>query len=459
MKFVQYYLDCLSQASYLIGDENTGRAAIVDPRRDVAEYLADAEAAGLAIEYAIETHVHADFLSGHLELAEATGATIIYGAAANVSFPHRKVADRERISLGDVTLEFRATPGHTPESVSVVVWEGPDASEPYGVLTGDTLFIGDVGRPDLLSAGGRTPESMARQLYESLHTQLLTLPDTTRVFPAHGAGSACGKNLSTETSSTMGEQRRDNYALRLATVEEFVEAVTEGQPPAPEYFALVASLNADQHGLLHPEEPPLLTLAEVLALQSGGAVVLDVRPPAAFAQGHLAGSINVGLEGRFAEYAGEMIDLAADVVLVCDPGQARESRVRLARVGLDRVVGALDQPEAEFPEHPEAIQVASRVTATQLASAMDDQPDLVLVDVRGSGEREMGRIDPSEHLAMPELRARLAELDPARPHVIYCASGYRSMIAASLMRARGFGDVSDLLGGFQAWVASNATAA
>jgi len=459
MKFVQYYLDCLSQASYLIGDENTGRAAVVDPRRDVAEYLTDAAAAGLAIEYVIETHVHADFLSGHLELAEATGATIIYGAAANVSFPHRKVSDGERLSLGAVTLEFRATPGHTPESVSIVVWEEPDAPEPYGVLTGDTLFIGDVGRPDLLSAGGRTPQSMARQLYESLHTRLLTLPDTTRVFPAHGAGSACGKNLSTETSSTIGEQRRDNYALKLATVEDFVEAVTEGQPPAPEYFAQVASLNADQHRLLLPGEPPSLTLAEVLELQSGGAAVLDVRPPAAFAQGHLAGSLNVGLEGRFAEYAGEVIDVAADIVVVCEPGQAREARVRLARVGLDRVVGVLDQPEAAFPEHPEAIRVASRVTASQLATALAGHPDLVLVDVRGSGEREAGRIDPSEHLAMPELRARLGGLDPARPHVIYCASGYRSMIAASLLRARGFGDVSDLLGGYQAWAAASATAA
>ena len=459
MKFVQYYLDCLSQASYLIGDESTGRAAIVDPRRDVAEYLEDASAAGLSIEYVVETHVHADFLSGHLELAKATGAPIIYGAAGNISFPHRKVTDGERISLGEVTLEFRETPGHTPESVSVVVWERPTAPEPYGVLTGDTLFIGDVGRPDLLSAGGRTPQSMARQLYQSLHTRLLTLPDATRVFPAHGAGSACGKNLSTETSSTIGEQRRGNYALKLATVEEFVEAVTEGQPPAPEYFAQVASLNADQHGLLQPEEPTLLTLPEALELQTGGAVVLDVRPPAAFAQGHLAGSLNVGLEGRFAEYAGEVTNAAADIVLVCDPGQAREARVRLARVGLDHVVGALDQPEAAFLERPEAIRIASRVTASQLADALASQPELVLVDVRGSGEREAGYIDPSEHLPMPELRARLDELDPARPHVVYCASGYRSSIAASLLRARGFRDVSDLLGGYQGWAAATATAA
>ena len=228
MRFTQYYLGCLSQASYLIGDEITGRAAVVDPRRDIGEYLDDAAAAGLQIGYVIETHVHADFLSGHLELAAATGATIIYGGGAEVGFPHRQVADGERLALGRVVLEFRATPGHTPESISIVVWQAPEAAVPYGVLTGDTLFIGDVGRPDLLASRGRSPEDMGRQLYLSLHARLLTLPDDTRVYPAHGAGSACGKNLSTATVSTIGEQRRTNYALRLATAAEFVAAVTEG---------------------------------------------------------------------------------------------------------------------------------------------------------------------------------------------------------------------------------------
>jgi glyoxylase-like metal-dependent hydrolase (beta-lactamase superfamily II) len=279
VKFVQYYLDCLSQASYLIGDETTGRAAVTDPRRDIQEYLDDAAASGLSIDYVIETHVHADFLSGHLELAAATGATIVYGEAADLHFPHRKVADGERIALGRVSLEFRATPGHTPESICIVVWESPDADAPFGVLTGDTLFIGDVGRPDLLSAQGRSSEDMARELYESLHASLLTLPDVTRVYPAHGAGSACGKNLSTEKASTIGEQRRSNYALRLASVDEFVAAVTEGQPPAPGYFARVAELNRESHELAHVEEPALLSLAEVLRLAAGGAAVLDVRSP------------------------------------------------------------------------------------------------------------------------------------------------------------------------------------
>ena len=269
MKFVQYYLDCLSQASYLIGDETSGQAAVVDPRRDVQEYLDDAAASGLSIGYVIETHVHADFLSGHLELAAATGAPIIYGEAADLHFPHRKVADGERITLGRVSLEFRATPGHTPESICIVVWEAPGADAPYGVLTGDTLFIGDVGRPDLLSAQGRSAEDMARQLYRSLHTSLLTLPDATRVYPAHGAGSACGKNLSTEKASTIGEQRRSNYALRLGNLADFVAAVTEGQPPQPGYFARVAELNRESHQLADVEEPPLLPLDEVLRLAGG----------------------------------------------------------------------------------------------------------------------------------------------------------------------------------------------
>jgi hydroxyacylglutathione hydrolase len=452
VKFVQYYLDCLSQASYLIGDETTGRAAVVDPRRDVQDYLDDAAAGGLSIDYVIETHVHADFLSGHLELAAATGATIVYGEAADLHFPHRKVADGERIQLGQVGLEFRATPGHTPESVCIVVWESPGAEAPYGVLTGDTLFIGDVGRPDLQGARGLSAEVMARQLYRSLHTSLLTLPDATRVYPAHGAGSACGKNLSTEKASTIGEQRRSNYALRMGTVGEFVAAVTEGQPPPPGYFARVAELNREAHELAHVEEPPLLSLREALRLAAEGAAVLDVRSPEEFARGHLRGSVNVGLDGRFAEYAAQVV--GGDIIVVCDPGRARDARLRLARVGLDSVVGALDQPEAAFIEHPEVTGTASRLTARQLAGARAAVPDLVLLDVRGPGERDQGYVEGSVHIPLGQLRDRIGELDPARPVVTYCAGGYRSSIAASLLRASGFADVSDLIGGYQGWLAA-----
>jgi glyoxylase-like metal-dependent hydrolase (beta-lactamase superfamily II)/rhodanese-related sulfurtransferase len=454
LKFVQYYLDCLSQASYLIGDDTTGRAAVVDPRRDVQEYLDDAAEAGLRIDYVIETHLHADFLSGHLELAEATGATVVYGAAADVNFPHRKVDDGERIDLGQVVLEFRATPGHTPESISVVVWDGLEAAAPYGVLTGDTLFIGDVGRPDLSAAPGATPEGMARQLYHSVHDRLLTLPDDTRVYPAHGAGSACGKNLSTETVSTIGEQRRTNYALRLATVDQFVQAITEGQPPRPDYFTHVAELNREPHQLLLDEAPVALTLDEVLARQEHGTAVLDVRSPEAFARGHLRGSLNVGLAGRFAEYAGDVIDDDAELIIVGGPGHARQARVRLARVGLDSVVGALDQPAVAFAQRPDVVEVASRITALQLADAVHNVPDLVVLDVRAPDERAAGAIEGSTHIPIVQLRGRTGELDPTRPVVVYCAGGYRSSIGASLLRARGFADVSDLIGGFQAWVAA-----
>ena len=452
MRFVQYYLDCLSQASYLIGDETSGRAAVVDPRRDVQEYLDDAAAAGLSIDFVIETHVHADFLSGHLELAAATGATIIYGAAADVHFAHRKVADGERVELGQVSLEFRATPGHTPESICIVVWETPAADVPYGVLTGDTLFIGDVGRPDLVAAQGRTPEEMAAELYRSLHARVLTLPDATRVYPAHGAGSACGKNLSTETVSTLGEQRHSNYALQLGTAAEFVAAVTEGQPPRPGYFARVAELNRESHELAHVDEPEPLTLAEVRRRQAAGAVVLDVRSPEEFARGHLRGSVNVGLDGRFAEYAAQVA--SGDVVLVCDPGRARDARLRLARVGLDSVTGALDHPVAAFSGHPEATSTASRLTARQLADARAAVPGLVLLDVRGPGELDQGSISGRVHIPLAQLRERLGELDQDRPVVTYCAGGYRSSIAASLLRASGFADVSDLIGGYQAWAAA-----
>jgi hydroxyacylglutathione hydrolase len=454
LKFVQYYLDCLSQASYLIGDDTTGRAVVVDPRRDVQEYLDEAAEAGLRIDYVIETHLHADFLSGHLELAAATGATVVYGAAAEVHFPHHKVADGERIALGQLVLEFRATPGHTPESISVVVWDGPEASTPYGVLTGDTLFIGDVGRPDLVAARGMTPDDMARQLYRSVHERLLTLPDDTRVYPAHGAGSACGKNLSTATVSTIGEQRRTNYALRLETVDQFVAAITEGQPPRPDYFAHVAELNREPHELLLDESPVSLTLDEVLARQERGAVVIDVRSPEAFARGHLRGSLNVGLDGRFAEYAGDVIDDGAELMIVGGPGHARQARVRLARVGLDSVVGALDQPAVAFAECPDVVEVSSRITALQLTDALVKVPDLVVLDVRGPGERAAGWIEGSAHIPIVQLSGRTGELDAARPVVVYCGGGYRSSIGASLLRARGFADVSDLIGGYQAWVAA-----
>ncbi|HEX6425064.1 MAG TPA: rhodanese-like domain-containing protein, partial [Acidimicrobiales bacterium] len=412
MKFEQYYLECLSHASYLVGDETTGVAAVIDPRRDVAEYIADAEAAGLRIAYVIETHFHADFLSGHLELAEATGAEIVFGAAAAPEFPARLVEDGERISLGDVVLEFRSTPGHTPESTSVVIWEHADAPEPWGVLTGDTLFIGDVGRPDLLASIGVTADELGSMLYDSLRDKLLTLPDTTKVWPAHGAGSACGKNLSTATVSTIGEQRRENYALQPMSRDRFVAMVTEGQPAAPDYFVHDATLNRKARGLLDEAAPRAMTFAEVEAARQGGAVVVDVRDATAFAAGHIAGSVNVGLDGRFAEYAGEVADPADEIVVAAtDADLAAEAKIRLGRIGFDRVVGALYDVEGALAAHPEAAGRSSRLTVAELAERMDDTPGLQVVDVRNPGEAALGMIDGAVNIPLAALRRRVGELD------------------------------------------------
>lgn len=463
MIFTQYYLDCLSQASYLVADETTKVAAVVDPRRDIAEYLDDAAAAGLDIRYVIETHFHADFLSGHLELAEATGAEIIFGAAANPAFPIRRVHDGERIELGrpgeGVVLEFLETPGHTPESISVVVWEHAGDTVPHGVLTGDTLFIGDVGRPDLLASVGLSADELARRLYHSLHEKLLRLPDATRVYPAHGAGSACGKNLATETVSTIGEQRRTNYALAPMTVEQFVAVVTEGQSVPPDYFIFNAGLNKATRALYDESPPTPMRLDEVLAAQRDGAVVIDTRDAASYAAGHLAGSINVGLDGRYAETVGAVVDPDTPVVLVCEPGSEQSAKLRLGRIGFDRVLGVLKGGVAALAAHPEVVERASRLTATQLDERRREVPGLQLVDVRQPAEHAAGMLPGAVPLPLTQLRARMGELDLDAPIVVYCAGGYRSSVAASLLRAAGATDVSDVLGGFGACAVAAAAGA
>lgn len=461
MKFTQYYLDCLSQASYLIADEQSRVAAVVDPRRDIQTYLDDAEADGLEIRYIIETHFHADFLSGHLELAAATGAEIIYGQAAQAEYDIRKVVTGERIALGDpetgVVLEFRETPGHTPESISIVVWERGNDEHPYGVLTGDTLFIGDVGRPDLLASVGVTADELARLLHQSLHEQLMTLPDGTKVFPAHGAGSACGKNLSTETVSTIGEQRETNYALAPMDVDEFISVVTEGQISAPGYFGFNAGLNKVERELLDTDPPAALSLDEVLEAQAGGAVVVDTRPDPEFARGHLRGSINVGLDGRFAEYAGTVIAPGTPIVIVADPGGEAEAKLRLARIGFDEVVGALDGGPAQLADRPELAEQSSRLSVPALVERMAET-ELQLIDVRNPGELALGTIPGADAIALAQLRAEAADLDLERPIVVYCAGGYRSSAGASLLRSLGATDVSDLLGGYTAWQQAHAAA-
>ncbi|MEU3990714.1 rhodanese-like domain-containing protein [Streptomyces platensis] len=502
MHFAQYYLDCLSQASYLIGDKTTGRAVLVDPRRDIDDYLHDAEAAGLRIELVIETHIHADFLSGHLELARATGATIAFGEAAETGFPVRRLRDGERISLGGddgqgVSLTVLATPGHTLESICVVLREHPDDDVPFGVLTGDTLFVGDVGRPDLLSAAGHTPQDMAARLHRSLHTKLLTLPDATRVFPAHGAGSACGRSLSSETSSTIGDQRRFNYALQPMPVDDFIRLVTAGQPATPGYFAHDAALNRDGHPLLEPGPPPALTLDEALAARDRqGAVLLDCRPLAAYTRAHLTGSLHTSLDTRFAEYAGSVVTPGTPIVLLADPGTEQEARLRLARIGYDHVLGHLPDPAAVLDRRPELSSSSRRIRYEELglgearlegvaeaeggrtggaesgdaiptgslptdsgptdsgptdSGPTDSGPgDIQLIDVRNPAEYEAGALPGARNLPLAGLAHRIAELDPSRRVVLYCRSGNRSVIAAALLEARGFAEVCDVIGGYEA---------
>lgn len=445
----QFYLECLSHASYLVGDRKSGTAAVVDPRRDIQQYLDRAEQLGLTITHVLETHFHADFLSGHLELAEATGAVICYGSLAKPQFPARLLADGERLHFGEVVIEARHTPGHTPESTSYVVWANEGDLEPYGILTGDTLFIGDVGRPDLLVSVGKTANELGHLLFASIQNKILTLPDATRVFPAHGAGSSCGKNLSTETSSTLGEQRATNYALQFTNADAFVAAVTEGQPEAPGYFIYNAVLNQkDRETLDEDAVPTKLTLTQLLDARDRGLQIVDTRDSQFFATGHLRGSVNVGLAGRYAEYVGSVIKPDEDIVLIVELGFEAEATIRLARIGYDRVIGWF--PVEDLVDVPSEVDRASRLTAAEFAGVRHNVENLQIVDVRADGEFKINHLDGARHIPVGQLRGRISELDSTKPTVVYCAGGYRSSIAASVLRANGFADVSDVLGGFEA---------
>jgi len=458
MRFTQYYLDCLSQASYLVADDTTGQAVIVDPRRDVAEYLADAREHGLSIVGIINTHFHADFLSGHLELARETGAWIGYGAGAQAEFEIRPLEDGERISLGDVTLEIMSTPGHTPESISVLVHEHADDEVAYGVLTGDALFIGDVGRPDLLASVGVTAEELGRMLYDSVQNKLMGLPDEVRVFPAHGAGSACGKNLSTEKQSTIGEQRRLNYACQPMSEDAFLDVVTEGQSAAPAYFVYNATLNKAERSVRDTDATiPPLTDEQVDAALAAGAILVDARDQQEFAAGHLKGSISIPTDGRLAETVGTVLDPTQQFVILASDEEAQETAVRFHRIGFDQVLGHVADPERYLLAREERVERSSRLTVTQVEEICEVD-DVQLIDIRNVGELAGGTIPGAVHLPLAELPGRIDELDPQRPVVLYCAGGWRSNVGASLLRARGFTDVSDVVGGYNAWALTHALA-
>ncbi|MGV9710082.1 rhodanese-like domain-containing protein [Gordonia sp. NPDC003424] len=452
----QYYISCLSHASYLVGDEKTKRAIVVDPRRDITDYLDDAKALGLTIEGVVNTHFHADFVSGHLEFAAATGAWIGFGEAAVTDYPIRRLPHGTHISLGDVDVEILSTPGHTWESISLLVRETPDA-QPTAVLTGDSLFIGDVGRPDLANLGDTTNTDLARAMYKTIHEVLLTLPDDVKVMPAHGAGSSCGKNMSSELVSTIGAQRMTNPSVQPMSEDDFVKLITTGQPAIPGYFRADADLNRRVHDVLGESRPIReLTLGEARErLTDDKTVVIDTRTPEEFSEAHLEGSVNVGLGGRYAETCGMVASLTDPIVLVTPPGTEEEAALRLARIGYDTVVGFIatadDAEVGPFPDGlADLVRTGERVTVRELADLMA-QDAVTVLDVRNPGEREAGAIAGSLHIPLPQLGDRLDEIPRDKPIVIHCRSGWRSCVAASLVRSQGHNEISDLIGGYEAW--------
>jgi rhodanese-related sulfurtransferase/glyoxylase-like metal-dependent hydrolase (beta-lactamase superfamily II) len=457
MIFHQFYLGCLSQASYLIGDPVSKRAVVVDPIRDTTQYTDLAAEHGLSIELVIETHVHADFLSGHLELAAATGAEIAYGVGAEVEFPARELTHGEEIDLGSVRLQIRATPGHTPESISIVVFEHTNDDTPWAVLTGDTLFIGDVGRPDLLSSKGVSASELGHMLYLSTREQLLTLPDQTKVFPGHGAGSSCGKMLSDERDSTIGAQRLSNYALAPMSEAEFVAVVTEGQSVPPNYFPFAAQRNRQTRELFHDVETvAMLSLAETLQAQGNGVAVLDMRNPDDYHAGHLLGSVNVPRDGRFAELAGQVVLPDQPVIVVGSNADALDAHIRLSRIGFDTLVGRMDPSSlAELSaRHGGEFGVSRRITADKFVAMLDG--DVQVVDVRNPAETVSGVVHGATLAPLPGLLSTISQLDPSRPTVLYCASGVRSGIATGVFEAAGFRDVCDVVGAYAAAVNAGA---
>ena len=454
----QFYLGCLAHASYLIGDETTGVAVVVDPQRDTDQYLAFAAEHRLTIKHVFLTHLHADFVAGHLELRDRVGASIHLGAAAKAEYSFVPMRDGDVLELGRVRLKVLATPGHTPESISVVVYDlNVSAVTPHAVLTGDTLFIGDVGRPDLRASLGWSAQELGGMLFDSLHTKLLALPDESLVYPAHGAGSLCGKALSKETVSTLGEQRRLNYALQPMTKAQFIQVVTADQPEAPAYFNYDAVLNSQERPTLDEalaREMNPLTLDEVLALQAKGGQILDTRDPAEFASAHLKGSINIGLGGQYATWVGTVLDRAHPIVIIATPGRENESAVRLGRIGFDHVAGYLKDGLESLKPRPDLTATTERLSAPFAAEYLSwDLPPLA-IDVRTTREREQKHIAASLSIPLNHLAENLEKLPTDRPLLVYCAGGYRSSIAASLLQSRGFPLVSEIAGGITAWEAA-----
>ena len=446
----QFYLGCLAQASYLVADESSGLACIVDPRRDVDDYLTFAEARGLRIEHVFLTHVHADFLAGHLELQQRCGARIHIGNEAAMEFPCERLADGDVLRLGpEVSLRALKTPGHTPESMSFVVELG-EASRPHAVLTGDTLFCGDVGRPDLLVAHGHSEAELAGQLYDSLRGKLGVLPDETIVYPGHGAGSACGKNIGRETSSTIGIQKRLNWAFGDMPRERFIATLVSDLPSPPSYFTHDATMNRRSRATLDQMLERSLRRLPAERLSDPRLQILDTRDENSFAEEHIAGSVNIPLDGQFASWAGTLLDAQRPIAVLAEPARRHEAVLRLGRIGYDEVAGVIEGGLADAKQAGLATASLARIDAPELRALCSERAPWLL-DVRTAGERARGGIEASNHIPLAELNDRLGEIPPEADVVVYCASGYRSMIASSLLQRAGHERVRDLRGGFAAY--------
>lgn len=454
MYFKQLYLGCLAHASYIIGSR--GDAVVVDPQRDIETYLTEAAAANLHIRYIIETHVHADFVSGHRELAERTGATILMGWRADALFAHRPVRDGDTFAVGDLELRILETPGHTPEGISVVITDRANPEANTKVLTGDTLFIGDVGRPDLIGSKGYSSEQMAEMLYDSLHEKLLKLDDTVEVFPAHGAGSLCGRNISKETTSTIGVQRRENHALAPMSKTDFVSLMTRGLPEQPAYFAIDADLN--RRGVPALESAARATSmspADVARKMREGALLLDVRPSEVYGPEHVKDSMNIGLDGQFASWAGTLVPFDRPVIILTEnDAQVEETAVRLARIGFSSLVGYLAGGIVAWKAVGMPVATTSQIDVDELDRRLRADPDLYLVDVRRPGEFNAGIAPGAFSMPLASFEQMMDQLDPNRQLYVICGSGYRSSIATSMLESVGVTNVVDVAGGMGAYAAA-----
>ena len=441
MNFKQFYLGCLAHASYYIGSET--EAAIIDPQRDVEQYLAEAEANNQKIKYIIETHSHADFVSGHIELASKTGAKIIYGSKANTAFEAHKVKDGDELNVGKVKLKFLETPGHTPEGITILA---QTAGETDKLFTGDTLFIGDVGRPDLIGSKGFSAEEMAGFLYDSLREKILPLPDETEVYPAHGAGSMCGKNLSKETWSTLGLQRQFNYALQPMSKEEFVKIVAADQTEAPAYFPKSAAKNLE--GAMALEDLPKPKEFSTEKISNFDGVVLDVRQNYEYGAGHIPNSINIGLGGQFASWAGCLIPIETPLVLAAETkAQVDEAFMRLARVGHESVKGFILMKDWDLD-----VKTIEQVSVEEVSELTQTEKYLQFVDVRREGEFADGHAPRTVNLTLSGLSNLTEKLDKSAPVYVICQGGYRSSAGTSIFERAGFSRIYNVTGGTSAWL-------